>query len=133
MRRNRESMRLELPMASMNDEYALDQSNRFDTRLVERFRDLLRVERVCFESRLAEAETSISRQHSGSTDDAEPRADLDVAVAQAAAARRAVEEIDSALGRLESRKFGLCASCEKRIPIERLEAWPRARFCVQCE
>jgi DnaK suppressor protein len=120
-------------MTSMNEQYALGQSNRFDTRLVERFRESLRVERAGFQSRLVEAETAIGRQHAGLTDDAEVRSDLDVAVALAAAARRALSEISEALGRLDSGTFGRCAGCGKPIPIERLEAWPRARFCVHCE
>jgi DnaK suppressor protein len=120
-------------MASMNEQHALEQSNGFDTRLVEQFRESLLVERACVESRVIEAEMAISRQHSGLGDDAEARLDLDVAVALAAAARRALVEISDALVRLDSGTFGFCAGCGIPIPIERLEAWPRARFCVHCE
>ncbi|MGH9014698.1 MAG: TraR/DksA family transcriptional regulator [Acidimicrobiia bacterium] len=120
-------------MTSINAQYTLNQSTGFDSRLVEQFRESLRVERACFQRRLVEAEISIARQHSGLTDDAEVRPDLDVAVALAAAARRALEEISEALGRLDSATFGLCAGCGKLIPFERLRAWPRARFCVHCK
>ena len=120
-------------MTSINEQYTLDQSNGFDSRLVEQFRESLRVERACFQRRLVEAEIAIARQRSGLTDDAEVRPDLDVAVALAAAARRALEEISEALGRLNSATFGLCAGCGKLIPFERLKAWPRARCCVHCE
>jgi RNA polymerase-binding transcription factor DksA len=120
-------------MASMNERYALDRSKCVDTRLVEQFRESLLAERACVESRLIEAEMAISRQHSGPADDAEVRLDLDVAVALAAAARRALVDISEALGRLDTEEFGLCAGCRMPIPIERLKAWPRARFCVHCE
>jgi RNA polymerase-binding transcription factor DksA len=120
-------------MASMNERYALDQRNGFDTRVLEQFRKSLLVERACVERRLIEAELAISRQHSGLGDDAEARLDLDVAVALAAAARRALVDISEALGRFDSGKFGICAGCGKLIALERLKAWPRARFCVHCE
>jgi DnaK suppressor protein len=122
-----------IQLGDTNEQYPRDQSTRLDRRDLERFRESLQVERACFESRMAEAESAIGRQHSGSADDAEVRSDLDVAVAQAAAARRALAEVSEALGRLESGMFGLCARCREPIPKERLEALPRARFCVHCE
>jgi RNA polymerase-binding transcription factor DksA len=40
-------------------------------------------------------------------------------------------EIDFAFQRLESGDYGTCQACRKRIPAERLEAMPAARFCVE--
>jgi RNA polymerase-binding protein DksA len=41
--------------------------------------------------------------------------------------------IDSALTRIEQRKYGLCIKCGKRIPQDRLEAIPYALMCVECK
>jgi DnaK suppressor protein len=48
------------------------------------------------------------------------------------AARRALQEIDEALARLDTGTYGLCASCTQRIPAERLEALPYVSSCVRC-
>jgi RNA polymerase-binding transcription factor DksA len=41
-------------------------------------------------------------------------------------------EIGAALDRIEKGSFGKCESCNKSIPLERLEALPYARHCVPC-
>lgn len=41
--------------------------------------------------------------------------------------------IDSALARLEDGHYGVCMSCSKKIPKERLEAIPYAFLCVDCK
>ncbi|MDR0525742.1 MAG: TraR/DksA family transcriptional regulator [Spirochaetaceae bacterium] len=41
--------------------------------------------------------------------------------------------IDSALTRIQQGKYGLCISCGKRIPQDRLEAIPYALMCIQCK
>jgi DnaK suppressor protein len=41
--------------------------------------------------------------------------------------------IESALARLENRKYGICARCSKKIPRERLEAIPYALLCIECK
>jgi DnaK suppressor protein len=46
--------------------------------------------------------------------------------------RRTVQEIESALKRIKSGEYGLCASCDKPIPDARLKALPCARVCVGC-
>ncbi len=44
-----------------------------------------------------------------------------------------VEEIDLALSKIESRTYGLCETCHKPIPKQRLKAIPQARQCVACK
>jgi DnaK suppressor protein len=39
-------------------------------------------------------------------------------------------EIDQAFERLEAGRYGTCQACGKKIPDERLDAMPAARFCV---
>lgn len=41
--------------------------------------------------------------------------------------------IESALARLENKKYGLCVRCGKKIPKERLEAIPYALMCIDCK
>lgn len=41
--------------------------------------------------------------------------------------------IDSALGRIEMGKYGVCIKCGKKIPRERLSAIPYALMCVECQ
>ena len=41
-------------------------------------------------------------------------------------------ECEGALSRLHAGTFGLCESCSREIPEGRLEAFPYARYCVEC-
>ena len=64
-----------------------------------------------------------------STDEAERQ----VAFALAVAAESALSDIDDALQRFHSGSYGKCEHCAARIPFERLEALPMARFCMPCQ
>jgi RNA polymerase-binding transcription factor len=66
---------------------------------------------------------------SSSTDEAERQ----VACALAVAAESALSDIDDALERFLSGSYGKCEHCGARIPFERLEALPMARFCMPCQ
>lgn len=46
--------------------------------------------------------------------------------------KRAIEEIDAALKRIDDGTYGACAECGKKIPPARLRALPTARCCVAC-
>jgi len=41
--------------------------------------------------------------------------------------------IESALARIQQRKYGICIKCGKKIPHERLEAIPYALMCIECK
>jgi DnaK suppressor protein len=41
--------------------------------------------------------------------------------------------IDSALSRVQNGHYGLCMKCNKKIPLERLEAIPYALMCIDCK
>jgi RNA polymerase-binding transcription factor DksA len=45
---------------------------------------------------------------------------------------KTLREINDALGRIQSGKFGKCESCGEDIPEGRLEVVPHARFCMKC-
>jgi DnaK suppressor protein len=47
-------------------------------------------------------------------------------------ARAHLEEVDTALARLASGDYGVCAVCGRPIPPGRLEARPTAVTCVAC-
>jgi RNA polymerase-binding protein DksA len=44
-----------------------------------------------------------------------------------------LEQIDTALARIEEGIYGVCTSCGKPIPEERLEARPWASLCIDCQ
>lgn len=44
-----------------------------------------------------------------------------------------LHEVRSALRRMESGTFGICAGCEGNINLKRLTAIPWAPFCIRCQ
>jgi len=48
-------------------------------------------------------------------------------------ARKLLEQIDDALRRMDAGTYGLCERCGQRIEVERLEALPYARLCLECK
>jgi RNA polymerase-binding protein DksA len=44
-----------------------------------------------------------------------------------------LHEVEGALGRIEKGTYGRCENCGKEVPVERLEARPVARLCLDCK
>lgn len=44
-----------------------------------------------------------------------------------------LREVEAALVRLETGKYGICEKCGQQIKPERLAILPEARFCMDCE
>jgi len=44
----------------------------------------------------------------------------------------ALEDVDRALGKLDTNGYGLCESCGDAIAEARLQAMPTARMCIAC-
>ena len=44
-----------------------------------------------------------------------------------------LREIDEALERIDSKKFGKCMACDGPIPKARLKAKPHATHCIECK
>ncbi len=44
-----------------------------------------------------------------------------------------LDQIADALKRIEDGTFGICEGCHESIPKKRLEAFPSARYCVECQ
>jgi DnaK suppressor protein len=47
--------------------------------------------------------------------------------------RQLLQQVDSALSRIESRRYGVCASCEDTLNLKRLQAVPWAILCISCQ
>ncbi len=41
-------------------------------------------------------------------------------------------EIESALGKIKSKVYGICDMCEDEIGFQRLKVKPHARYCIVC-
>lgn len=59
--------------------------------------------------------------------------DRDMAVETLNQQARSIQDIRSALTRIEEGDYGRCERCEEQIPPKRLDAVPWARLCVQCQ
>jgi RNA polymerase-binding transcription factor DksA len=59
--------------------------------------------------------------------------DRDTLATLIAASGRGVADTAEALRRMADGTYGLCERCTARIPLERLEILPDARFCVPCQ
>ena len=44
-----------------------------------------------------------------------------------------IEDIEDAMSRIDSGKFGICEDCKEPIARARLEVMPEARYCTECE
>jgi DnaK suppressor protein len=52
--------------------------------------------------------------------------------AQARTISEALADVDRALAKIDEDSYGICDSCGRMIPEERLEAKPEATRCVDC-
>ncbi|RZS79412.1 TraR/DksA family transcriptional regulator [Motilibacter rhizosphaerae] len=105
-------------------------------------RDRLLAERAATELRVAALEREFAgiaaaAEGSNGDDEHDPEgATVGFERAQVSAllerSRARVAEVDAALARLGSAAYGVCASCGRPIPPERLEARPTATRCVPC-
>jgi DnaK suppressor protein len=79
----------------------------------------------------AAAHDATVNQLTGQTD-LDSTIERELAMACAARAREAIEDIQHALARIRTDTYGACELCGAPIPFERLEAIPQARLCVGC-
>jgi RNA polymerase-binding transcription factor DksA len=47
--------------------------------------------------------------------------------------RNETEQIEKAHNRVEERSYGLCLACHEPIEADRLEIYPAAQFCFDCQ
>lgn len=46
--------------------------------------------------------------------------------------RRELAEIDAALGRIAAGRYGTCFACGGPLGLQRIRAFPEARYCLGC-
>ncbi|HOO44858.1 MAG TPA: TraR/DksA family transcriptional regulator [Deltaproteobacteria bacterium] len=47
--------------------------------------------------------------------------------------RQKLDQIESALAKIEKGEYGYCEDCEESIPVGRLKVMPFATLCVKCK
>ncbi|MBN2298707.1 MAG: TraR/DksA family transcriptional regulator [Deltaproteobacteria bacterium] len=47
--------------------------------------------------------------------------------------RQKLDQIESALAKIEQGEYGYCEDCEESIPVGRLKVMPFATLCVKCK
>ncbi|MFE1882768.1 TraR/DksA family transcriptional regulator [Streptomyces diastatochromogenes] len=65
--------------------------------------------------------------------EAGPDAEEQGAAMQKDTIQRVLTEVEAAFARVQDGSYGVCRSCSKPIPVERLEILPYTRFCVPCQ
>ena len=63
------------------------------------------------------------------TDNFERQTALNIASGESAL----LQDVNDALQRIKDGNYGKCEGCEVDIPRKRLEAFPSARYCVECK
>jgi len=93
----------------------------------------LEMKRAELERRLRKIETHIRTQYDQNLQEQALELENDEVVnALAEETRLELEQIHSALVRIERNEYGICAICGETIPIGRLEALPYTDRCVAC-
>jgi RNA polymerase-binding transcription factor DksA len=106
------------------------QSRHLDARALGRLRDKLMSDRSA-QAALAGEQDATVRELAGQGD-VDSLLERELAEAAAARAREAIDDIDSALTRMDAGTYGSCESCGRPIAVERLDAIPHTRLCVAC-
>jgi DnaK suppressor protein len=44
-----------------------------------------------------------------------------------------LQDIEGALKKIKTGKYGICENCNEEIPIGRLETKPEAKYCISCK
>ncbi|MGH9119310.1 MAG: TraR/DksA family transcriptional regulator [Acidimicrobiales bacterium] len=84
------------------------------------------------------AQAALAAEHEATVIELTGQGDVDsilereLAEASASRGRKATDDIDGALARMDADAYGSCQSCGDPIPVERLDAIPHVRFCVTC-
>ncbi len=110
---------------------------------VERFKNRLETERESLEAQIADYEREIeeARMTEASSDRSPDPGNAEASSVKLEYAKElSIEQntvdllgkVRHALARIDSGGYGVCESCGKPIPVERLEALPYATLCVDC-
>ncbi|MEU0941387.1 TraR/DksA C4-type zinc finger protein [Streptomyces canus] len=66
-------------------------------------------------------------------DEARPNAEEQMMSTQKDTIRRVLTEVEAAFARVQDGSYGICRTCSKPIPVERLEILPYTPYCVPCQ
>ncbi|MDQ0946667.1 DnaK suppressor protein [Streptomyces phaeochromogenes] len=66
-------------------------------------------------------------------DEAGPNTEEQVLSVQKDTLRRVLAQVEAAFARVQDGSYGICQSCSKPVPVERLEILPYTQFCVPCQ
>jgi DnaK suppressor protein len=69
----------------------------------------------------------------GFADSAQTTAERNRVLSIAQGLRTNLDDVEHALGRIDAGTYGTCERCGKEIALERLEAVPFARLCIDCK
>ncbi len=106
------------------------------------FKETMRQKLLAVKEQILEQLISESDEFQELVDDMEPKDladiaadDIDRRILEVLGAQeiRRLQLIDAALGRIENGHYGVCMSCGKKIPAERLKAIPYAILCIDCK
>jgi DnaK suppressor protein len=84
-------------------------------------------------SQHVESQAETAARHVDTLDTSADNARVEVSAAVEAAAHQALDDIETALARMDAGRYGYCARCDQAIPVERLYAIPQAPLCMQCQ
>lgn len=76
-------------------------------------------------------ETGGNGEESDPTDAADQIEELVVNVPLVADLQKRMREVEAALRRMDEGAYGICEVCGEEIPLERLQANPAARMCIE--
>lgn len=65
-------------------------------------------------------------------DSSQVTAERGESAALAASLQETLDDVETALAKLDEGTYGTCEGCGKPIPAARLEAMPAARLCIDC-
>jgi DnaK suppressor protein len=80
-----------------------------------------------------QAQFEVAGRHVEDLDASADSARMEVSAAVAAAARQALIDVEEALDRIRTGRYGRCTQCAADIPVERLFAIPQAGLCMRCQ
>ena len=106
------------------------------------FKDKMKRALIALKEEILKHLASESEEFQGLIDDMDPKDladiasdDIDRQTLEALGAQeiKRLNLIDAALSRVEDGRYGICMSCGKKIPRERLGAMPYAILCIECK
>ena len=93
----------------------------------------LRLRKAEIENRLGKVETSMRKTYAKDWEEQSIERETDEVVdALDGTPRTELNQVNTALARVDKNEYGVCAVCDEPIPVARLEALPYTDRCVTC-